>query len=72
MLAFYSDDPSSNPAEAYSFPVKFVFGKNKKKENWVGSFFKNTQAYHLEASQSLCNKSVFGHILMQDFHCSMN
>ena len=24
VLAFYSDDPSSNPADAYSFTVKFV------------------------------------------------
>ena len=29
-LAFYSDDPSSNPAEAYSFSVKFVLEKNEK------------------------------------------
>ena len=28
--AFYSDDPSSNPAEAYSFSVKFVFEKIEK------------------------------------------
>ena len=27
-LAFYSDDPSSNPADAYSFSVNFVFEKN--------------------------------------------
>ena len=25
VLAFYSDDPSSNPTEAYSFSVQFVF-----------------------------------------------
>ena len=29
MLAFYSDDLSSNPAELYSFSVKFVYEKNK-------------------------------------------
>ena len=27
VLAFYSNDPSSNPAEAYSFSVKFCFWK---------------------------------------------
>ena len=32
MLAFYSDDPSSNPADIYSFSVKFVFEKNKNKQ----------------------------------------
>ena len=28
LLAFYSDDPSSNPADTYSFFIKFVFEKN--------------------------------------------
>ena len=32
VLAFYSDDPSLNPAEAYSFSVKWVFENNKNKE----------------------------------------
>ena len=38
VLAFYSDDPSSNPAEAYSFSCKIVFekNKNKQKESRVG------------------------------------
>ena len=38
VLAFYSDDPSSNPADAYSFFVKLVFEKieNKQKEAEVG------------------------------------
>ena len=42
VLAFYPDDPSFNPAEAYSFSVKFVFEKNenKQKEVAVGPFFK--------------------------------
>ena len=31
VLAFYSDDPSSNPADAYSFSVKFVYEKNENK-----------------------------------------
>ena len=42
VLAFYSDDLSSNPTEAYSFiSVKFVFEKNehKQKESGVGLFF---------------------------------
>ena len=30
MLTFYSDDPSSNPHDDYSFSVKFVFEKNEK------------------------------------------
>ena len=32
MLAFYSNDPSSNPAEVYSFFFKFVLEKNKDKQ----------------------------------------
>ena len=43
VLAFDSDDPSSNPAEANSFfSVKFVFDKNKSKQKvaGVGPFFK--------------------------------
>jgi len=41
VLAFNSDNPSSNPAEAYSFSVKIVFEKSKpnKKEAAVGPFF---------------------------------
>ena len=40
VLAFYSNDPSSNPAEAYNFSIKFVFEKNKKtKEAGVGPFY---------------------------------
>ena len=31
MLAFYSDDLSSNLADAYSFSVNFVFEKNENK-----------------------------------------
>ena len=40
MLDLYSDDPSSNPAEALSFSVKFVFERdqNKQKEAGVGPF----------------------------------
>ena len=32
MLAFYFDDPSSNPAEPKVFSVKFVFEKKENKE----------------------------------------
>ena len=36
VLAFYSDDPSSNHAEACSFSAKFVFGKNENKQKRSG------------------------------------
>ena len=36
VLAFYSDDPSSNPAETCSFSVKFVFEKNENKQKGAG------------------------------------
>ena len=41
-LAFYSDDPSSNPADAYRFSVQIVFEKMKinKKKAGVGPFLK--------------------------------
>ena len=29
VLAFYTNNTSSNPAETYSFSVKFVFEKNE-------------------------------------------
>ena len=32
VLALYSNNPSSNPAEAYSFFRKFMFGKNENKQ----------------------------------------
>ena len=32
VLAFYSDDPSSNPAEVYNFSVKIVIEKNENKQ----------------------------------------
>ena len=34
VLAYYSNDPSSNPAEAYSF--FFLFVKNENKQNRPG------------------------------------
>ena len=41
MLAFYSDDPSSIPAEVYNFFCKIVVekNKNKQKEAGVGPIF---------------------------------
>ena len=43
MLAFYSDDLSSNPAEAYSFFCKIVFeiNENKQKEAGVDPLLKS-------------------------------
>ena len=32
VLAFYSDNPSSNPAEANSFSLKCAFDKNENKQ----------------------------------------
>ena len=42
VLACYSDDTSSNPADTYSFFLKFVFEKKEKKqkEARVGLFKK--------------------------------
>ena len=34
LLAFFSDNPSLNLAEVYSFYVEFVFGKNENKQEW--------------------------------------
>ena len=42
VLAFYSDDPSLNPAEVYNFSVKLLLKRTKinKKEAGVGPFLK--------------------------------
>ena len=42
VLAFYSDDPSLNPAEVYNFSVKLLLKRTKinKEEAGVGPFFK--------------------------------
>ena len=44
VLAFYSDDPSSNPAEVYNFSVKLLLKGTKinGKEAGVGPFLKKT------------------------------
>ena len=46
VLAFYSDDPSSNPAEVYNFSVKLILKRMKinKKEAGVGPL-KKTSLY---------------------------
>ena len=31
VIAFYSNDPSSNPPEGYGYSVTFLFGKRKNK-----------------------------------------
>ena len=36
VIAFYSDNPSSNPTEAYSFSVQFVLEKNENKQKEAG------------------------------------
>ena len=36
MLAFYSDDPSSNPADVPSFYEKFEKPENKQQGPWLG------------------------------------
>ena len=43
MLAFYSDDPSLNPADVNNFSVKFVTERTKIniKQAWVGQLTKN-------------------------------
>ena len=41
VLAFYSNNPSSNPPEVYNFRCIIVFEKDEnKKEAGVGPFFK--------------------------------
>ena len=43
VLAFYSDDPSSNPAEVYNFSVKLLLKRTKinKKRPGLAHFKKN-------------------------------
>ena len=44
VLTFYSDDPSSNPADASSFSTQFVIEKNEnknKKRPGLAHFLKN-------------------------------
>ena len=50
VLAFYSDDPSLNPAEVYNFSVKLLLKITKinKKEAGVGKFKKNKQMFRFD------------------------
>ena len=47
VLAFYSDDPSSIPAEVYNFSVKLLLKRTKinKKRPGLAQFFKKTLLY---------------------------
>ena len=49
VLSFNSDDPSSKPAEAYSFAVKILFEKNdnKQKEAGIGPFLLGSSSSNL-------------------------
>ena len=38
VLTFYSDNPSSSPAEVYSFSLKFVFERNENKAKKILSW----------------------------------
>ena len=61
VLAFYCDNPSLNPAVAYSFFVKFGFEKNenKQKDSGVGPFKKDTDQIYISASK---NKFIVYHL----------
>ena len=54
VLAFYSDDPSSNTVEAYGFFCEIVFEKNenKQKEAEVVRFFKKEVILNILNSSS--------------------
>ena len=56
VLAFNSDDPSSYPAEVYSFCYEMLFEKNenKLKETGVGLFEKNINSYTIFAIANPC------------------
>ena len=66
VLTFYSDDPSLNPAKAYSFSVKFLFEKkeNKQKAAGVGLFLK------VESSVKV-NKEPLKCIINEEFFKNM-
>ena len=52
VLAFYSDDPSLNPADVYNFSVKLLLKRMKinKKEAGVALFFlKKTVLHKIES-----------------------
>ena len=61
VLAFYSDDQSSNAAEAYSFSVKFVFEKNKNIQKKTHFTNKNLILFH--AFENAPSPASFSHML---------
>ena len=69
LLALYSDDPSSSPAEAYNFSVMFCLKRMKinKKRLGLAHFFKKTIAGTTILIDHLitCQKSMFN---IKDFY----
>ena len=60
VLAFYSDNLSSNPAEIYNFSCKMVVEKNKKRLGM--SHFCKKEEMQLISNQSDCFKATNGSI----------
>ena len=58
MLAFYSDDPSSNPAEAYRFFCTMLSetNENKQKEAGVGPFKRTIVSIGVVFRLNVCAK----------------
>ena len=52
VLAFYSDDPSSNPVEVYNFSVK-LYLKRTKKQKQPGWHIKNNKQENNDSSNIL-------------------
>ena len=57
VLAFYSDDPSSIPAEVYNFFCKNIVEKNenKQKEAGVGPLLKKKIGYFIPCYHTVNN-----------------
>ena len=55
-LSLNTDNPSLNPAEVYSFSVKFVFDKNeyKQKEVGIGPFLRKDQNTQKRKDHKAC------------------
>ena len=61
VLALFSNDPSSNPADAYSFSIQFVFEKNEnknKKRPGLAHFLKMENLYKISYSAPWCSNRV--------------
>ena len=70
-LAVNTDNPSLNPAEVYSFSVKFVFDKNeyKQKEVGIGPFLRkdqNTQKERTIRHAHFITRAVCSSILVEN------